>query len=426
MATFHISRRVLATLMSLLLYTNRSAEATSPANIVTFDESGPFAIDEELVTGSLIIGYSSAVGLENIKTHVGKVKGQGKKVEVKGVHTFKNPQKVKPNQDRGQGSDNANRERKRQHIFQRLLNAHDAEKASLGFVVVKSEDGDVGALGTELGALDGVTQVEADTISHIVSDENYYSIGLRGHGSAQEQIKGIMDTMEREKAGLPSFPEVDGRRRKLQEAKMWGIDMINVTNLWNLQAPATPIKICVVDTGYDLGHPDLPINVTGWNDPSGSYGVWNIDGLGHGTHVAGSIGAIGGNSRKSYLPSYFLAFISCANHSHDNGIPSISIYMHFIQRVLWESIPTHLGFNSSLPKASVMAEVLQHQTLLMLSSLALMLAPKLSLCPWDVQIVMGYPTISSIKILTIRIFLSFLLPEIQGNLMPIILLLTKV
>ena len=65
--------------------------------------------------------------------------------------------------------------------------------------------------------------------------------------------------------------------------------------------PASHIKICVVDTGYDLGHDDLPTeNVTGW-DPSSDedpgFGVWYVDGEdGHGTHVAGTIGAIGGNN----------------------------------------------------------------------------------------------------------------------------------
>jgi len=50
--------------------------------------------------------------------------------------------------------------------------------------------------------------------------------------------------------------------------------------------------------GYDLGHEDLPKasdGVTGFT-PGGSDGVWNVDGNDHGTHVAGTIGAIGGNN----------------------------------------------------------------------------------------------------------------------------------
>lgn len=60
-----------------------------------------------------------------------------------------------------------------------------------------------------------------------------------------------------------------------------------------------PITICVVDTGYDLGHIDLPQlplqNVTGWDTGNPNNGVWDVDGHSHGTHCAGSIGAIGNN-----------------------------------------------------------------------------------------------------------------------------------
>ncbi|WP_428819875.1 S8 family serine peptidase [Microbulbifer sp. MCCC 1A16149] len=53
-------------------------------------------------------------------------------------------------------------------------------------------------------------------------------------------------------------------------------------------------KVCIIDSGYDYGHPDLPASaVTGEED--GLAGPWNQDGNGHGTHVAGTIAALGGN-----------------------------------------------------------------------------------------------------------------------------------
>jgi len=89
-------------------------------------------------------------------------------------------------------------------------------------------------------------------------------------------------------------------RRSLAESQPWGIKMVNVTQLWSL-APEEQVKICIIDTGYDEGHLDLPTvadhGVTGFT-PSGvgsGYGVWNVDGNGHGTHVAGTVGAIGNN-----------------------------------------------------------------------------------------------------------------------------------
>ncbi|MBE0367143.1 S8 family serine peptidase [Pseudoalteromonas aurantia] len=55
-------------------------------------------------------------------------------------------------------------------------------------------------------------------------------------------------------------------------------------------ANADQVKVCVIDSGYDLGHPDLPQNATGFADAA--VGLWYKDGSGHGTHVAGSIAAI--------------------------------------------------------------------------------------------------------------------------------------
>merc|ERR1711923_611861 len=92
------------------------------------------------------------------------------------------------------------------------------------------------------------------------------------------------------------------RSRELAEEEPYGIGMVlQDVAWWEEKFASTPTgssKVCVVDTGYGNGHEDLPTldqNSDGFN-PYDS-GEWYIDGNSHGTHCAGSIGAVGDNSK---------------------------------------------------------------------------------------------------------------------------------
>jgi subtilisin family serine protease len=59
-------------------------------------------------------------------------------------------------------------------------------------------------------------------------------------------------------------------------------------------------KLCIVDSGYDRSHPDLAGNyangnVSGINLTAPMSGTWDSDENSHGSHVAGTIAALGGN-----------------------------------------------------------------------------------------------------------------------------------
>jgi len=86
--------------------------------------------------------------------------------------------------------------------------------------------------------------------------------------------------------------------RILVENTPYGINMVNAADLPNLPSGKSWKKVCVVDTGYNNAHPDLPTlntNTDGFS-PYGEAQKWYEDnGSGHGTHCAGTIGAIGGN-----------------------------------------------------------------------------------------------------------------------------------
>ena len=132
----------------------------------------------------------------------------------------------------------------------------------------------------------------------------------------QDQADAVMTRLERT-AGVASveFDQPVGllpgegeddlrvRRRRLAEVEPYGIGMVleNVTwweGLFATSPPAGSAKVCVVDTGYQNGHEDLPPLQ---NDADGfnpyDEGEWYIDGNGHGSHCAGTIGALGGNDK---------------------------------------------------------------------------------------------------------------------------------
>lgn len=89
---------------------------------------------------------------------------------------------------------------------------------------------------------------------------------------------------------------VDGNssRRVLIDTTPPGILTVQADELWDLPFEER-IMVCVVDTGYDLGHIDLPKDDVTGTTPQPSYGKWDEDDNSHGTHCAGTIGAISRN-----------------------------------------------------------------------------------------------------------------------------------
>ena len=74
---------------------------------------------------------------------------------------------------------------------------------------------------------------------------------------------------------------------------LYGLRQVQADQLHEAD-PNGGIKVCVVDSGYEAGHEDLPLsNVTGSSAGAGSWFSGPLDG--HGTHVAGTIAAMGNN-----------------------------------------------------------------------------------------------------------------------------------
>jgi subtilisin family serine protease len=99
--------------------------------------------------------------------------------------------------------------------------------------------------------------------------------------------------------------QIDTTPNDTRWADQWDMVKIAAPAAWNTQTDASDLVVAVVDTGVNFSHPDLAANI--WSHPSDSTihgytcigGVCNAGGnddQGHGTHVAGTIGAVGNNN----------------------------------------------------------------------------------------------------------------------------------
>lgn len=85
----------------------------------------------------------------------------------------------------------------------------------------------------------------------------------------------------------------------------WGVEAVFAPSAWEYKSRFSHINVAVVDTGFDIDHKDLQgvlLPSTDWMEHVNDYKEWDKDEEtevknSHGTHVAGTIGAIANNKK---------------------------------------------------------------------------------------------------------------------------------
>lgn len=136
----------------------------------------------------------------------------------------------------------------------------------------------------------GMDKVRANSrsVHHDLGRQNAVAVTMNGSAAQRLGRDPDIDYIELDQKRYPTSKVGSSLRghvrdaRRLAQSTPYGIGMVEADQVTYQDG----MKICIIDTGYDLGHVDLPTEgVTGYDGQSNL--PWDSDGNGHGTHVAG-------------------------------------------------------------------------------------------------------------------------------------------
>lgn len=138
--------------------------------------------------------------------------------------------------------------------------------------------------------VDRDAKAESDLLSRSGVRRTIESIDLVPGLLIVEADEGSVDTVVAALSRQPGVLYATPDREVHAEAQSlpYGIGMIGADQVWPIWGNGTGVKVCVLDTGVDTAHPDLPVAMTNSFVPGETVEDYNR----HGTHCSGTVLAL--------------------------------------------------------------------------------------------------------------------------------------
>lgn len=126
-------------------------------------------------------------------------------------------------------------------------------------------------------------------------------VHIRSEGKSTEELIGSLKAIPGVIGAWPNHvSRVSLTPNDPRFGKLWGMRYINAADAWERATGSPGIFVAVIDSGIDYLHEDLAANIGKDLDGAVGFDAVNddrdpLDDHGHGTHVAGTIGAAGNN-----------------------------------------------------------------------------------------------------------------------------------
>lgn len=141
----------------------------------------------------------------------------------------------------------------------------------------------------------------AETYSEIAAASGKNIVYMKGNGKSTKELLAALNGVPGVLGASANFASKTLRTpNDPRYSELWGMNTINAPDAWDITTGSRQVFVGIIDTGIDYNHPDLAGNigrdmdnnigrdtVAGNNDP--------MDTDEHGSHVAGTIGAVGNN-----------------------------------------------------------------------------------------------------------------------------------